>query len=91
MVSGFYQPDARNADPDLVLDTTLRSAFLSSFNGLNANGNWTLFVSDNSAADESMLEGWGLTISGAPEPSRALLLMMGLGGTLLRRRRVSEV
>ena len=88
LVSGTYQPYARNVDPDLVLDTTPRTAFLNSFNGLNANGTWTLFVSDNSAADESTLQGWGLTINSVPEPSRALLLMLGLGCTALRRRRM---
>lgn len=90
-ISGLYQPDARTTDPDLVLDTSTRSAFLSSFNGLNANGSWTLFVSDNSPADESTLLGWGLTITGTPEPSRALLVMFGLGGIVLRRRRVRAV
>ena len=86
-VSGTYQPDARNVDPALVLDTSPRTDFLSSFNGLAANGTWTLFVADMSAGDESTLVGWGLTINGTPEPSRALLMMLGFAGALLRRRR----
>jgi subtilisin-like proprotein convertase family protein len=89
-ITGTWQPDARNVDPDFVLDTDPRTAFLSSFNGLAADGNWTLFMADMSAGDESTLTGWGLTITGSvPEPSRVLLLMLGLASSLLRRRRCS--
>lgn len=89
-VTGTWQPDARNVDPDLVLDSSPRSAFLSSFNGLAANGTWTLFAADLSAGDESTLVGWGLTINGAvPEPSRTLLLALGAASLMLRRRRRS--
>lgn len=87
-ITGTYQPDARNVDPADVLNTDPRTAFLSSFNGLAADGTWTLFVADMSAGDESTLVGWGMTINGSvPEPSRTLLMMAGLVGTLLRRRR----
>lgn len=90
VVTGLYQPDGRAVDPDLVIDLSPRTALLSSFNGLSANGDWTLFVADMSAGDESMLTDWGLTIIGTvPEPSRALLMMMGLSGMLLRRRRTA--
>lgn len=90
LVTGFWQPDAREIDPDLVLDTDPRTAYLSSFQGLNANGTWTLFVVDNAAGDEGTLLGWGLTILGTPEPSRAMLLMLGSVGLLMRRRRALE-
>jgi len=89
-ITATWPPDARNVDPDFVLDTDPRTAFLSSFNGLAADGNWTLFMADMSAGDESTLTGWGLTITGSvPEPSRVLLLMLGLASSLLRRRRCS--
>jgi subtilisin-like proprotein convertase family protein len=85
---GTYQPDARAVDPALSLDTSPRTAFLSNFHGLAADGAWTLFVSDQEAVDQSTLVGWGLTINGVvPEPSRAVLLMFGLGAAMLRRRR----
>lgn len=87
-ITGLFQPDARNMDPDLVINTDPRTAYLSSFQNLNANGDWTLFVADNAAGDASTLVGWGLTIFGVPEPSRAMLLMLGLGSLLLRRRRM---
>lgn len=88
VVTGTYQPDARNVDPAIVLDSSARTAFLSSFNGLVADGTWTLFVADMSAGDESTLVGWGLTLNGTvPEPSRAVLMMLGFAGAVMRRRR----
>lgn len=87
LITGLYQPDARNIDPDLVTDLDPRTAYLSTFQNLDANGSWTLFVADNAAGDESTLVGWGLTIIGAPEPSRALLTALGLCGIIMRRRR----
>jgi autotransporter-associated beta strand protein len=61
-VTGTWQPDARTADPLAVTNTSPRSAFLSSFNEAPVQGNWTLFLADNAAADTSTLNGWGLTI-----------------------------
>jgi subtilisin-like proprotein convertase family protein len=63
-LTGTWQPDGRTADPGVVTDTSARTAFLSSFDGLDPNGAWTLFVSDNSPVGIGNLEGWSLTISG---------------------------
>lgn len=84
--AGFFQPDARSIDPDYALDSSPRTAFLASFNGLDPNGEWTLFVADLSGGDEMVLNGWGLSLQGVPEPSVALLAALG-GCMLLRRRR----
>lgn len=46
LVTGTYQPDGREVSPLLSLDTTPRTAFLSSFTGLDPNGEWVLFVVD---------------------------------------------
>src|SRR5262249_22736292 len=43
-------------------DTSSRNAFLSSFSGLNPNGDWTLFVADLSGGGEHVLESWSLEI-----------------------------
>lgn len=67
-VSGNYQPDGRTADPLLVLDTDSRTAMLSSFEGMGANGSWTLFVADQSAGSTAILESWGMTVSGSYSP-----------------------
>jgi subtilisin-like proprotein convertase family protein len=78
IVSGFYQPDARGIDPDNSLDTSRRSAFLSSFNGLDANGNWTLFVADVATGDAMTLANWSLTVRGVPEPTTGMLILVGV-------------
>jgi subtilisin-like proprotein convertase family protein len=85
--TGLFQPDARTMDPDNALDTSPRSAFLSSFNGLDPNGEWLLYVADVASGDTMTLQNWTLTLSGVPEPSTATLFMPGMLG-LLRRRRV---
>ena len=62
-VTGTWQPDGRTADPLLVTNSSPRTAFLSSFNEAPVQGNWTLFLADNAAADITTLTGWGLTIT----------------------------
>jgi uncharacterized protein (TIGR03382 family) len=88
-VAATYQPDARTADPLFVTDTSPRSAFLSNFIGLDPNGNWTLFVADQSPGAESVLQSWSLNITAVPEPSAAALGLLS-AALLLRRRRPSN-
>src|ERR1051326_4397375 len=48
-LTGTWAPDGRNISPlssGTVLAATPRSALLSSLNGLDPNGSWTLFVAD---------------------------------------------
>jgi subtilisin-like proprotein convertase family protein len=86
LVTGTWKPDGRTADPLVVVSSDPRNALLSSFNGLDANGNWTLFVADQSSGNTSTLQSWSLTVTGIPEPSAALLAAMA-SLALLRRRR----
>jgi uncharacterized protein (TIGR03382 family) len=88
-ITGTYQPDARTADPLGVLDSSPRAAFLSSFNGLDPNGTWTLFVADQSAGATSTLQSWSLAITAIPEPGTAVLGLLGVA-VVVRRRRGSE-
>jgi subtilisin-like proprotein convertase family protein len=64
---------------------------LASFDGLDANGTWTLFVSDRAAQNIGSLTGWSLQIDsngGVPEPAAWALMIVGFGlaGAALRRR-----
>jgi subtilisin-like proprotein convertase family protein len=85
-LSGTWLPDARNTNPDTVLDTTARTALLNSFNGLNPNGTWTLFVADLSAGGTSTLVSWGLEVT-VPEPGTIALFVLGAIGMVGLSRR----
>ena len=88
-LTGFWQPDGRNVDPSMVLDSTARTATLSSFAGLSASGDWTLFVADMQSGGTSALESWGLEFAFAavPEPSQyGLVVGAGLIGFVVWRR-----
>jgi subtilisin-like proprotein convertase family protein len=78
-LTGTWAPDARNVDPALVLDTSTRSAFLSTFNNLDPNGSWTLFVADLSSGEISTVGEWGLDITAVPEPTSIALGIFGVG------------
>jgi subtilisin-like proprotein convertase family protein len=84
-LTGMWQPDGRGVDPALVLDSTPRDAMLNSFYGMDPNGLWTLFVSDNSALGLGTLQGWGLIITAVPEPTPFSLLGLGMGSLLAWR------
>lgn len=71
-LTNVWAPDARTNSPSAVLDTDPRTALLSSFNGLNPNGEWVLFVADMEAGDTYTLDNWGLEITGYTPPSIAL-------------------
>jgi subtilisin-like proprotein convertase family protein len=75
-LTGMWAPDARTEDPASVLSTSSRSAYLASFSGLNPNGAWTLFIADLEPGSVGTLEGWGLTVTGVPEPSTLTLLLL---------------
>lgn len=54
---------------------------LASFNNLDPNGNWTLFLADLSSGDQSTLTSWSLEITAVPEPvTGALGVFAGLFG-----------
>jgi hypothetical protein len=69
-LTGAWQPDGRAVDPDFVLDTDVRTATLSGFDGLDPNGPWTLFVADLEYGSTFQLKSWGLNITtSVPESS----------------------
>ena len=77
MLTGVWAPDARITDPDAVLNTDARSATLSSFNGLDPNGTWTLFIADASGGGQSTLKSWSVNAEVVPEPNAVALLVVG--------------
>jgi len=71
LLTGVWQPDGRTADPGAVTDASSPSAFLSSFNGLNAAGEWTLYLVDVETGGTNQLTEWALEITGATYPAIA--------------------
>jgi len=85
---GIYRPDGRNINPvssPATFSATLPTTPLSSFAGLNPNGNWTLFIADVSGGDVSTVTSWGLDIAAVPEPRSLVegtLAALFLGGLI---------
>jgi subtilisin-like proprotein convertase family protein len=80
-LTGSWQPDGRTLDPlspASVFDSAARPAILNSFNGIDPNGLWTLFIADVSSGGEGSLVSWGLQITTVPEPTDVTFVFLGL-------------
>jgi hypothetical protein len=84
VLTGTYQPDGRNISPlsnPTTLATTIPSTLLSSFNGMDANGQWQLFIADVSSGSIGTLTSWGITVTenatAVPDGGSTLLLLCG--------------
>ncbi len=89
-LTGTWAPDGRTSSPLNVVSSDPRDgALLNSFNGLDANGTWTLQIVDFSPGGTATLNNWGLAVKGVPEPSEIQLLALtgaALLGLASRRR-----
>jgi hypothetical protein len=86
-LTGTWGADARNIDPDLVLDTDEQTADLDQFMGFDPNANWTIFVADMSLGGAATLDSWGLNIEVIPETGTlGLISFVGIGVLFIRRR-----
>jgi len=83
-----FQPDGRNINPlssPATFSGTLPTALLSSFNGVDPNGSWTLFIADVSPGDQSTITHWDLDIAAVPEPASLVegsIAVLFLGGVI---------
>lgn len=85
-LTGTWGVDGRVTDPLSVVASDTRTATLASFNGLDANGTWTLFVADTSQHGQASLDSWGLEVTVVPEPSTVAFMALGLVALVARRR-----
>jgi hypothetical protein len=93
VLTGTYRPDGRNISPfsdPTTLATTIPSALLNSFNGMDANGQWELFIADVSSGSVGTLTSWGITVTenatAVPDRGSTLLLFGGCCCLLLVKR-----
>src|SRR5207253_2491776 len=81
-LTGTWQPDGRSICPrsaGATIDAASRTAMLSSFQSLNINGDWTLFIADVAGGGKAKLTSWSMTVTAVPEPLDAVLaIAMGL-------------
>ena len=68
-LTGIWDIDGRNFDPLSVTDASSRGTSLTNFNGLNGNGQWTLFLADMESGGTNALASWTLDISGGASPT----------------------
>jgi subtilisin-like proprotein convertase family protein len=78
-LTGTWQPDGRNINPQEVLASDPRMAMLASFNNLNPNGTWTLFLADFANENVSTLVSWGFEFQAVPEPA-TIQFLAAFGG-----------
>ena len=75
-LTGAWVPDGRTTSPLSSLSTDTPSALLSVFNGLAANGTWTLQIVDFTGGGIATLTGWTVSLAGmptaVPEPGETL-------------------
>lgn len=86
-LSGLWQPDGRPDSPFTVTDSSPRTEFFSAFNGVAADGTWSLFIADVSSLGTGTFVSWGMTIVGVPEPSTWAAGVLGLAACAWLRRR----
>ena len=94
LLTGTWQPDGRETDPMLAVSSDPRTAMLSSFDNLDPNGTWTLFVEDAATGYQSTLVSWSIEIVTVPEPATIQFLAafggLAAAGAWWRRRRVKS-
>ncbi len=88
-LTGTWAPDGRTTDPASVTTADPATADLSSFNGLDPNGQWTLYIADLDPGDVGTVESFSLDVTGVGVPdqtsTRGLLLLSTAGLLLFRR------
>jgi hypothetical protein len=89
-LTGNWAADGRDVDPFDVVTGSSRTSGLGSFQSLNPNGVWTLYVEDTMSGGLAKVMGWGLEWTPVPEPTGygcfAAGTLLWVGVWRLRRR-----
>lgn len=91
-LTGTWQPDGRDVNPLLALDSVPRTATLDVFNGKDASGLWSVFVADRSSGGIGTFVSWSLNITGetVPEPGSSLVVLLAAATLGFRRCRSAD-
>jgi subtilisin-like proprotein convertase family protein len=68
-LTGTWQPDGRLANPFSVTETNQRNTSLTNFLGMDASGEWTVFVADLESGGTNLLASWELELTGLNRPT----------------------
>lgn len=85
MTSGIYQVSQFGDDEETIPASF--GSLLSDFDGLSANGFWSLYIWDDAGQDIGSMQGWGIevTTESVPEPSTLAIFALGIMGLVSRR------
>lgn len=88
--SGNYIPTNNGAGDTFPAPAPAASGLtaLSTFNGLNPNGTWALYVADDFTTDDGSISGgWSIQITYTAVPAPGAMALLGLAGMVGRGRR----
>jgi subtilisin-like proprotein convertase family protein len=68
-LTGAWEADGRTADPAAVTEAAGRFTSVTNFNGLNAGGEWTLYLADLDSGGTNLLTEWSLELAGSVSPA----------------------
>jgi hypothetical protein len=88
--SGNYIPTNNGAGDPFAAPAPAPSGLtaLSTFNGLDPNGTWSLYVMDDFTTDDGSISGgWSIQITYTPVPAPGAMALLGLAGMVGRGRR----
>lgn len=92
---GIFNSDGRSVDPQgsiAQFAAANRNKTLAVFQGLNPNGEWTLFLADVANSGFAKVVSWGLDFTPIPEPQEyAIAVGLGLLGFAVYRRRTLKI
>jgi subtilisin-like proprotein convertase family protein len=80
-LTGTWGSDGESIDPQSApsaFNAGSGSATLETFQNLNGNGTWTLFLADLASPNQSTIVSWTLDITTVPEPSSLALGALGI-------------
>jgi subtilisin-like proprotein convertase family protein len=78
-ITGIFKTDGRDINATTsdngLFSSTARTKTLASFEGIDPNGQWSLYVADAATGGQMALKSWGLDFTPIPEPQQYAMVM----------------